>query len=386
VVVLNSLRLLECWSTYYGGDFMINDLFINTLLLISFTFVGGHVSREIPESLRGTIFSKVILGVAGGILGILTMIYAIQVIGTNTLLDLRSLSILMISSVGGFTSILITGLIIAIYRIGHYGINQSSIFALAHIILYIVLFSIANKKIKNPAKNWFTKLTCVVFILVSTFLYLLRDVENNYLIIFNFSLVVISAGILEYFLFEYAKRSNELYIIYKTDSTKDFLTGLNNTRQFDKLLNMSFERVIGNNEKLSCLMVDIDHFKRVNDTFGHAVGDIVLKELADILEKNCRAFDFVGRVGGEEFCILLLDCPSVRSFEIGTRIRNYVKENKFTIGDNKFINITVSIGAASYPETVSNIEEIVEKADIGLYRAKQTGRDKVCDYEKCIEI
>jgi diguanylate cyclase len=83
---------------------------------------------------------------------------------------------------------------------------------------------------------------------------------------------------------------------------------------------------------------------------------------------------------------LLLDCPSDRSFEIGTRIRSYVKENKFAIGDNKFINITVSIGAASYPETVSNLEEIVEKADIGLYKAKQTGRDKVCDYEKCIVI
>lgn len=280
-----------------GGVFMLNDLFINTLLLISFTFVGGHVSREMPANLRGNIFGKIILGIAGGVLGILMMVYAIQVIGTSTLLDLRSLSILMISSIGGFTSMLITGLIIAIYRIGHYGITQSSIFALAHFFLYITFFTIINKKVKTPWKNWFTKLTMVVFILVATFLYLLKDVENHYLIIFNFSLVLIGAGILEYFLFECAKRSNELYRIYKTDSTKDFLTGLNNTRQFDKLLNMSFERVIEKNEKLSCLMVDIDHFKKVNDTYGHAVGDIVLKELADILEQNCRAFDFVGRVG-----------------------------------------------------------------------------------------
>jgi diguanylate cyclase len=364
---------------------MLSDLFINTLLLISFTFVGGHVSREMPERLKGKIFSEIMLGIAGGALGVLMMVYAIQVIGTSTLLDLRSLSIMMISSIGGFISVAITGFIIAIYRVGHYGISQSSIFALVHIVLYITFFTIVNKKIKTPWKNWFTKLAITVFILDTTFLYLLNDVEDQYLIISNFSFVVICAGVLEYFLLKYAKRSNELYRVYQSDSTKDFLTGLNNTRQFDKLLNMSFERVIENNEKLSCLMVDIDHFKKVNDTYGHAVGDLVLKELADILSKNCRAFDFVGRVGGEEFCLLLLDCPSDRSFEIAMRIRDYVKEHKFSVRGNKFINITVSIGTATYPDTVVSLEEIMSKADIGLYKAKQSGRDRVCDYQQCME-
>lgn len=365
---------------------MVNDLFINTLLLISFTFVGGHVSRELPEKLKSSIWGKIIMGTSGGGLGILMMIYSIQVIGTDTLLDLRSLSIMMISSVGGWVSTLVTGIVIALYRIGKYGINQSSIFALVHICLYILLFGLTNKKVKTPWKNWFTKLAIVVFILVTTFLYLLKDVENHYSIILNFSLVVIGAGLLEYYLIKYAKHSNELYEIYQTDSTKDFLTGLNNTRQFDKLLNMSFERVIENNERLSCLMIDIDHFKKVNDTYGHAVGDLVLKELAEILKKNCRAFDYVGRVGGEEFCILLLDCSAERSFEIGTRIRNGVKEHKFPIGQDKFINITVSVGTATYPETVENIEEILKKADVGLYKAKQTGRDKVCDHQQCIVL
>ena len=364
---------------------MLNELFINTLLLISFTFVGGHISKEMPESLKKNIFGKIILGIAGGILGILMMVYSIKITGTSTLIDLRTLSIMMISSVGGLASTLITGLIIIIYRIGYNGINQSSIFALVNICLYITFFSIINNKVKSPWKNWLTKLAIVVFMTVTTFLHLLHGVKDQYLLIFYFSLVVIGAGVLEYFLLMYAKRSNELYSIYQTNSTKDFLTGLNNTRQFDKLLNLSFERVIENNEKLSCLMVDIDYFKNVNDTYGHNVGDIVLKELADILIKNCRAFDFVGRVGGEEFCLLLRDCPSDRSYEIGLKIRNHVKEHKFPIGQNNFINITVSIGTATYPENVVNLEEILKKADIGLYRAKQTGRDKICDYQQCME-
>lgn len=363
---------------------MLNDLFINTLLLISFTFVGGHISRETPERIRDSLLGKTILGIGGGVLGILMMVYAIEVIGTNTLLDLRSLSIMMISSVGGLFASIIAGVIIVLYRIGHFGINQASIFALIHVCLYIISFHIVNKKVKDSWKNWFLKLSIVVFILSTTFLYLLSDIENHYLIIFNFSLLVIFAGTLEYYLLRYAKRSNELYKIYQTDSTKDFLTGLNNTRHFDKLLNMSLARVAENNEKLSCLMIDIDHFKKVNDTYGHAVGDLVLKELADILKKNCRTFDYVGRVGGEEFCILLLDCSSDRAFEIGMRIRNSVKEHKFPIGNNKFISITVSVGTASYPETVDNLEEITKKADVGLYKAKQTGRDRVCDYHQCV--
>lgn len=75
-----------------------------------------------------------------------------------------------------------------------------------------------------------------------------------------------------------------------------FITGLYNRRHFDKMLNWTFERVLENKENLSCFMVDIDYFKRVNDTYGHAVGDIVIKEISDILTKTCRTFDIIGRI------------------------------------------------------------------------------------------
>lgn len=364
---------------------MVNDLFINVLLLISSTFVGGHILKEIPERLMNKIYGKILTGIGGGLLGILMMVYTIQVVGTNTLLDLRALSMIMASSVGGLWATIIAGFIIILYRVGHFGINQSSLFAVAHIFLYIISFHIINKKVNVYWKNWFSKLAIALFILVTTFLYLLRNVDNHYAIIIKFAIVVVCAGTLEYYLLEYTRRSNELYRIYKKDSVKDFLTGLNNLRSFDNLLNASFSRVKENNEKLSCLMIDIDHFKKVNDTFGHAVGDMVLRELANILRKNCRNFDIVGRIGGEEFSVLLLDCDKTRALEIGTRIREAVKEHKFPIGDDKVIHITVSIGVATYPDTVGNLEEVMEKADIALYKAKQTGRDKVCDTSQCIK-
>lgn len=362
---------------------MLHDLFINTLILISSTFVGGHIIREMPEGAVNKLYGKIFLGFGGGILGILMMIYTIEVVGTNTLLDLRGLSVMMINCVGGFVPTVIAGSIIALFRVGYFGINQASVFGVIHVCLYILIFQLINRMIKADWKNWFMKLLSVVIILVSTFLYLLRHIENRYIIIVNFALVVIAAGTLEYFLLNYAKRSNELYRRYKKDSTRDFLTGLNNTRQFDQLLNISFEKVRENGEKLSCLMVDIDHFKKVNDTYGHPVGDMVLKELADILIKNCRTFDIIGRVGGEEFSLLLLDCPAGRAFEIGMRIRNAVKAHNFPIGNNKTIMITVSIGAATYPDTVQDLEILKEKADNALYEAKRSGRDRVCGGSTC---
>ena len=363
---------------------MLDDLFINTLLLISFTFVGGNLSREVPKFLKNNIYEKVLIGLAGGILAFLMMIYSIQVPGTNTLLDLRALSMVIVSTIGGFISTVITGIIILIYRIGNFGVNQSSIFAAIHIILYIASFYIIDITIKQSSKKWFYKVAVAEFILVSTFLYLLRNVDKHYIITFSFALVVALAGTLEYFLLQYTKNSNDLYRRYKHESSKDFLTGLNNTRNFDKLLNLNFEKVLENNDRLSCLMIDIDHFKKVNDTYGHAVGDLVLKELALILSQNCRSFDIIGRVGGEEFCALLLDCDISRCFEIGVKIRNAVKLHRFPIGENRYLSITVSVGCAAYPDTVENLEEIKKKADAALYTAKESGRDKVCSNDYCV--
>jgi diguanylate cyclase len=194
------------------------------------------------------------------------------------------------------------------------------------------------------------------------------------------------ATILAYYLLKYVKSSNELYRRYKNEATKDFLTGLNNTRQFDLIFNKSAINANEKDEKLSCLMIDIDHFKHVNDTYGHAVGDIVLRELAVILKNTCRIFDAVSRVGGEEFCVLLIDCSKEQAMDIGKRICGEVKKHEFEIGDGMKIRITVSVGISAYPELTDNIEMLLKQADDSLYKAKQTGRDKVCSIDICDKI
>lgn len=362
----------------------MNDLFINLLILVSATFVAGHILKDISDDILNSIYGKIVLGISGGLLGILMMIYTIKISGTTTLLDLRIFAIMMVSYLGGTISTIISGIIIWIFRGTYFGLNISSTVSLFQIVLYIISFYIIDKRIKKYWKRWVYKTLTSLIILVSAFYYLLIDVEKVHLILLQFSLVIIFAATLEYYLLEYVRSSNELYKRYKKDSTKDFLTGLYNTRQFDSMLNAATERALKNEEKLSCLMIDIDHFKKVNDTYGHSIGDIVLKEVARVIGNTARSFDIIGRVGGEEFCALLVDCPKDHSVEVALRIKNAIEGYNIHIGEDKYINVTVSVGVSSYPDTLSNINYLKEQADVALYNAKHSGRNKVCLNSSCL--
>lgn len=124
-------------------------------------------------------------------------------------------------------------------------------------------------------------------------------------------------------------------------------------------------------------MIDIDFFKNVNDTFGHTSGDMVLKQLSDILISSCRSFDIISRKGGEEFTVILLDCNYERAINLAEKIRKNVEDFHFIIEENKKINITVSIGVSSYPNRTNNPNKLLYESDNALYFAKRNGRNQV---------
>lgn len=188
-----------------------------------------------------------------------------------------------------------------------------------------------------------------------------------------------------YLLFLYTQHLSESVQLnrrLKNEATTDFLTGLNNVRQFDTSFNSISQLTLIKQEKLSFLFVDIDFFKNVNDTYGHNKGDIVLKILSEILIDSFRIFDVISRNGGEEFSILLLGCSSFQAMEIAERLRKKVEAYKFNISDKVCLNITISIEISTYPDTTSKIDNLLEDADNALYEAKRTGRNKVILYKK----
>ncbi|WP_406540839.1 GGDEF domain-containing protein [Clostridium ljungdahlii] len=132
---------------------------------------------------------------------------------------------------------------------------------------------------------------------------------------------------------------------------------------------------------MSLIFLDIDYFKEINDKYGHGSGDIVLKNLANILTNTCRAFDIISRNGGEEFSVLLLNCPTADAIQVAERIRQNVEAYSFHISNKTTIHITISIGVSTYPSLTNNIDNLLSDADTALYKAKNEGRNKIILYK-----
>jgi diguanylate cyclase (GGDEF)-like protein len=160
-------------------------------------------------------------------------------------------------------------------------------------------------------------------------------------------------------------------------ATHDELTKIYNRRYFDEKLreySLLTERF---GQTLSCIMVDLDLFKKLNDTYGHQAGDLVLYNVAQHLRNTLRRTDVCARYGGEEFVILLPDTSLKNTLKIAEKLRG-VMESVEHLYDGKVLRITASFGAASGEKTVDLNEALVKRADDALYRAKQGGRNRVC--------
>lgn len=159
-------------------------------------------------------------------------------------------------------------------------------------------------------------------------------------------------------------------------ATTDPLTGVYNRRSFFDSAHKEMRRAVRYSQPFSILMMDIDNFKSVNDNYGHQFGDSVLRRFADIVQSTLREEDLMGRVGGEEFCALLVSSPEQGGYVVAERIRKRWMEEVFELHERQ-ISCSVSIGIATMLNEGEAIEDIMERADVGLYTAKRSGRNCV---------
>lgn len=159
---------------------------------------------------------------------------------------------------------------------------------------------------------------------------------------------------------------------------QDFLTGLANRRYFLELAEQEISRSIRYGSLLAVCMLDLDFFKKVNDTYGHKVGDVVLKKLSALFGESLRNIDIVGRIGGEEFAIVLPETDKKHALEVAERIRQLVEHTKITLENGPPLKFTISIGIAMFDDKDTNIDILLNAADQALYKAKNTGRNRVC--------
>lgn len=170
---------------------------------------------------------------------------------------------------------------------------------------------------------------------------------------------------------DYQKRLEHMNLALVEQSNTDALTGVKNRRAFDRILNAQSSRTERSHSPLSLILIDIDHFKSVNDEFGHVAGDEALQLLALILQSQGRPYDDVARYGGEEFAIILPDTSQNAAAVVAERIREAIQNFEWNLRP-----LTVSVGVAT-TVTVQGSMTMVERADLALYQAKNSGRNRV---------
>jgi diguanylate cyclase len=182
---------------------------------------------------------------------------------------------------------------------------------------------------------------------------------------------------------ELAQRNREAALLrerLREQAMRDKLTGLYNRHYVEEWFGLELRRAQRHGWSIAAIMLDIDHFKRFNDTFGHEVGDHVLRELAGALGRTTRGSDVASRYGGEEFLVLLPECPFDAALRRAERMREEVAKLELRYGDKPLGPVTVSLGVAAFPDHAEESEKLLRCADEALYLAKQAGRNRVVAY------
>ncbi|MET0014990.1 MAG: sensor domain-containing diguanylate cyclase [Sedimenticola sp.] len=160
-------------------------------------------------------------------------------------------------------------------------------------------------------------------------------------------------------------------------ATYDSLTGLFNRQALEVRLKKEVDRASRYAHPLSILMLDIDHFKEINDTHGHQVGDDIMRDCSALLNELIRKTDYAGRYGGDEIIVVLPETSSSQAVELAERLRKRIADERFTMVENKTLNITVCLGVATYPDNARQQKELMRAADDAMYKAKESGRNLV---------
>lgn len=250
-------------------------------------------------------------------------------------------------------------------------------------------FSIVITDLKMPGMNGIEILkkvkainsdTCVIAITaypsIESVLQVMREGAYDYIVkpfnVEEIKLVIRRAVERQYLLQEASQKE-----FYRELSILDGLTGVYNHRHFQEVLPREIERAKRYKFSVSILMIDLDDFKKYNDTYGHLAGDKILQAFAEFFVGAIRAVDMAFRYGGEEFMIICPETPKQEGVEVAKRLLNLTKQK---------MPLSISIGLSCFPDDASNKEELIKKADEALYQAKQLGKNRICIFGQNNEL
>lgn len=347
---------------------MIADFFINTTIILSFIFVGGQILQNASIQREMSFGMKLGTGIIGGILGGILIQFGVHI--GDIMVDLRYLAVILAAIIGGPIASIVAALFILLIRIPLTAHGFALELACYTIITVGFGCAIISTWKTSMMKQWILLHSYSLIISSLTVYIAFQDVFK----LFLYSAIFTGAGYITFVSLNYVVQSNELFRRMQQYATVDALTSLGNVRKFDMELNRYIEGKHIQNNVLCLLLIDIDHFKRINDRYGHPAGDEVLRQLGDILKRNSPFSELVFRKGGEEFAMLLPKATLQEALHVGERLRQAVEQHSFLLPDGTNLRVTISIGISNYEESP---QQFIQSADDALYYSKRNGRNRV---------
>lgn len=350
------------------------DVLHNVTFLMSGFYLLGKLSplpitRESPRSTR------VLYGLALSVISLLLMQMTIEA-APGVMVDLRHIPVVVAAYFGGAIPTTIVTIAIIIYRFS-LGTNMAAFAALGFIVAVALGTSLIVRELPHYAKRTFTLVTIYATALHAL---VLTIVLPKQILLFEVMIVVIPASFVSSWLalliIRDIRLTKQSLRMLRQKAQLDFLTGLNNSRAFNEYFTDLKQRLILNEQSIVLVTIDIDHFKHVNDTYGHESGDEVLRQFAMRLRDGVAESGYLSRNGGEEFSILFEGMSLDEVLPLAERLRERIASTPFHLAKMDLF-LTASFGIAAYNETTSQIDELMSDADAALYQAKQQGRNQV---------
>ncbi|NTU26988.1 diguanylate cyclase [Bacillus tequilensis] len=357
---------------------MLKELFVNLTILITFNYLFTHLFKERLVHKKDSIFFQAVKGLACGLLGVILIVFGFTY--QHSIIDLRHIPIMIAALYGGWVSTAIALVMIAAGRI-LITMNTSAIYSVIIICFAAIPSLIVSKRKKVQLQHAFY-LMIITNTLISISFYFFIDLHSYQLHLY-FWIISITGGMLSLYIIDHETNAHLLFKQYKFQAHFDFLTGVYNRRKFEEITQTLYQQAANTPHfQFALIYMDIDHFKTINDQYGHHEGDQVLKELGLRLKQSIRNTDPAARIGGEEFAVLLPNCTLAKAVQIAELIRGAINDAPIRLTNGEELSITVSLGAAHYPNNKEHPESLPILADQMLYKAKETGRNKVCFSEK----
>ncbi|WP_026675464.1 GGDEF domain-containing protein [Alkalihalobacterium bogoriense] len=349
---------------------IMKEMVTNAAIIASFVFVIGYIYRAKRISVRSPMKMKLVIGMCSGFLGFLLIFYGFQI--QETIIDMRYIAVMIAAYTTGLLPALLAGTIIAIGRLLVHGVTVSSITAVVTIIILAFGTGIIGQRYQMQKFSWTAMTAFALLVGNGTLYFLLKDM--NILLIFN--VIFLLSSIFVKICVNYVREANDVYRKMIRLSVEDHVTGLLNRRGFFQEMKKVLEKVEANeSSSVSFIIADIDYFKKVNDTYGHSVGDIVLEEVGKMIKESMSKTDVVARIGGEEFGLLVSTSSQEEALMIAEKVREKVEHYEFC-ADGTIFTVTLSLGVAMYEPSLDEAK-LFRLADQALYEAKAMGRNNV---------